>query len=34
MHAMNPVLLELALIALTAVLFWALDRYVIGCETV
>jgi hypothetical protein len=31
---MNPLVLELALIALTTVSFWALDRYVIGCEMV
>jgi hypothetical protein len=31
---MNPLLLELALIVLTAASFWALDRYVVGCENV
>jgi hypothetical protein len=31
---MNPVLLELALVALTAFSFWALDRYVVACEKV
>jgi len=33
-QTVNPVLLELALIVLTAASFWALDRYVIGCEKV
>jgi hypothetical protein len=28
----NPALVEIALIALTALSFWLLDRYVIGCE--
>ena len=31
---MNPLLIEAALVALTAVSFWLLDRYVIGCERV
>jgi len=31
---MNPIVLELGLILLTAVSFWLLDRYVIGCEKV
>jgi hypothetical protein len=30
---MNP-LIEAALVVLTAVSFWLLDRYVIGCERV
>jgi hypothetical protein len=30
----SPIVLELALIVLTAVSFWLLDRYVIGCEKV
>jgi hypothetical protein len=29
---MNPLVLEGALVALSALLFWLLDRYVIGCE--
>ena len=31
---MNPLLIEGALLALTAVSFWVLDRYVIGCGRV
>jgi uncharacterized membrane protein len=31
---MNPIVLELGLILLTAASFWLLDRYVIGCEKV
>jgi hypothetical protein len=31
---MNPFVLELALVVLTAVSFWLLDRYVIGCEKI
>lgn len=31
---MNPILLEAGLIALTALSFWLLDRYVAGCETI
>ena len=31
---MNPIVLELSLLALTAVSFWLLDRYVIGCEKI
>ena len=34
MVSMNPIVLELGLIVLTAVSFWLLDRYVIGCEKV
>ncbi len=34
MDAMNPIVLELGLVLLTAVSFWLLDRYVIGCEKV
>jgi hypothetical protein len=30
----NPALLELFLLGLTAVSFWLLDRYVIGCEKI
>ncbi len=29
---MNPPVLEAGLLVLTAVSFWLLDRYVIGCE--
>ena len=29
---MNPLVLELALIVLSAVSFWLLDRYVVACE--
>jgi hypothetical protein len=32
--SMNSILLELALIVLSVVCFWLLDRYVIGCERV
>jgi hypothetical protein len=32
--AMSPVVLELGLLVLTAVSFWLLDRYVIGCEKI
>jgi hypothetical protein len=31
---MNAVVLELALLVLTALSFWLLDRYVIACEKV
>jgi uncharacterized membrane protein len=31
---MNPIVLEIGLAALTAISFWLLDRYVIGCENV
>jgi uncharacterized membrane protein len=31
---MNPIVLEIGLVLLTAVSFWLLDRYVIGCEKV
>ncbi len=31
---MTTPVLELALIALSALCFWLLDRYVIGCENV
>jgi uncharacterized membrane protein len=31
---MNPVVLELGILVLTAISFWLLDRYVIGCENV
>jgi hypothetical protein len=34
MDPMNSIVLELALVLLTAVSFWLLDRYVIGCEKV
>jgi uncharacterized membrane protein len=30
----NPLALELGLLLLTAVSFWLLDRYVIGCEKI
>jgi hypothetical protein len=33
-EAMNPVVLEIGLIVLSAVSFWLLDRYVIGCENI
>lgn|GEM_PF-2271166 len=29
---MNPILVEAGLAVLTAISFWLLDRYVIGCE--
>jgi len=32
--AVNPVVLELGLLVLTAFSFWLLDRYVIGCEKI
>lgn len=31
---MNPLLLEILLVALTATCFWSLDRYVMGCDNV
>jgi hypothetical protein len=31
---MNPIPLELCLIALSALSFWLLDRYVLGCEQI
>jgi hypothetical protein len=31
---MNPLVLELGLLVLSAVLFWLLDRYVRGCEVI
>ncbi len=31
---MNPVVLEIGLVLLSAVSFWLLDRYVIGCEKI
>ena len=31
---MSPGLLELGLLALSAVSFWLLDRYVAGCEKI
>ena len=31
---MNPVVLEIGLVVLSAVSFWLLDRYVIGCEKI
>ncbi len=30
----NPIVMEAGLLILTAVSFWLLDRYVIGCENV
>jgi hypothetical protein len=32
--SMNPVLLEIMLVSLTAICFWSLDRYVVGCDNV
>ncbi len=29
---MNTILLEVALLVLTLAMFWALDRYAIGCD--
>lgn len=31
---MSPLLLEAGLIVLSALSFWLLDRYVVGCENV
>jgi uncharacterized membrane protein len=31
---MNPFVLEAGLVVLTAVSFWLLDRYVIGCAKI
>ena len=31
---MNPGLVELGVLALTALSFWLLDRYVLGCEKI
>jgi hypothetical protein len=31
---MNPLVLEAGLVALSALAFWLLDRYVLGCENV
>jgi uncharacterized membrane protein len=31
---MNPFAIEFGLVVLTAISFWLLDRYVIGCERV
>ncbi len=31
---MNPLVLELCLVALSALSFWLLDRYVLGCEKI
>ena len=31
---MNPVVLEVGLIVLSAVSFWLLDRYVIACDKI
>ena len=31
---MSPFVLEIGLVVLTAVSFWLLDRYVIGCEKI
>ena len=30
-RAVNPVVVEIALVAVTALAFWLLDRFVIGC---
>jgi hypothetical protein len=32
--SMNPLVLELGLVVLSAVLFWLLDRYVRGCGAI
>jgi hypothetical protein len=32
MGGMNAVVLEVALVALSLVCFWLLDRYAVGCE--
>jgi hypothetical protein len=29
---MNPLLLEVSLVVLSAVCFWLLDRYIVGCS--
>ena len=34
MDAVNPIVLELLLVVLSAVSFWLLDRYVLGCEKI
>jgi len=31
---MNPIVLEIGLVALAAVSFWLLDRYVIACDKI
>jgi uncharacterized membrane protein len=31
---LNPIAVELGLLVLTAVSFWLLDRYVVGCEKI
>jgi uncharacterized membrane protein len=31
---MNPLVLEIGLVALSALSFWLLDRYVLGCEKI
>jgi hypothetical protein len=31
---MNPLVLEAGLVALSALSFWLLDRYVLGCEKI
>ncbi len=31
---MNPLVLEIGLAALSALSFWLLDRYVLGCEKI
>jgi uncharacterized membrane protein len=31
---MNPLAMEFGLVVLTALSFWLLDRYVVGCERV
>jgi hypothetical protein len=31
---MNTVVLEIGLLLLSAVTFWVLDRYVVGCDTI
>ena len=31
---MNPIVLEAGLVLISALSFWLLDRYVIGCEKI
>ena len=31
---MNAIVLEIGLVVLSAVAFWLLDRYVLGCEKI
>jgi hypothetical protein len=32
--AMNPIVIEIGLVVLSAVSFWLLDRYVIACDKI